>query len=53
MADVTMAFKTVALMSIIYKSQLTEWPTGEDHQVVSHFLEKYQPLHMVTLIEMQ
>ena len=38
-------------MSIIYKSQLTEWPTGEAHQVVSHFLEKYQPLHMVALIE--
>ena len=48
-----MAFKREALMSIIYKSQSTEWPTGEAHVVVSHLLETYQPLGMVGSIEMQ
>ena len=39
MAHFTMAFKTEALMSIIYKSMSTEWPTGAAHMVVAHSLE--------------
>ena len=53
MANVTMAFKTESLMSMIYKTPSNDWPSGETHLVVTKPLEKYQPQDMVSSIEMQ
>ena len=53
MANFTMAFKTESLMSMIYKSQYNDWPTGETHLVVTKLLEKYQPQYKVSSIVMQ
>ena len=54
MANLTVAFKSETLLSIICKSQSHDWPTGETHLVEANLLGgKYQSLDRVVSIEMQ
>ena len=43
MASLTMAFKSNGLMSMVYKSQTNDWPSGQAYVVIRWLLKKYRP----------
>ena len=53
MANLTMAFGTQQLLGLIYKAQTTAWPGGLAHLVVQGLKKKYQPVDMVSMVEMR
>jgi hypothetical protein len=52
-ANLTMAFETDQLMSLVYQAQTTDWPGGLAHMIVLGLKERYQPVDMVSMVEMR
>jgi hypothetical protein len=53
MANFTMAFTSAQTLGLIYKAQDLSWPAGLAHKVVTALKSKYQPVDMVSLVEMR
>jgi hypothetical protein len=53
MANYTMTFTSAQTLGLIYKAQDLSWPAGLAHKVVTALKSKYQPLEMVSLVEMR
>ena len=52
-AQLTMAFETEALMSIITKTETDEWPSGKAHEVMEELDEQYNPKDRISRVEMR
>lgn len=53
MASITMAFQTEGLMSLIYKSESTDWPSGKAHIVIDLLFKKYKLADTISRLEMR
>eukprot|EP00957_Ditylum_brightwellii_P095762 7296407-Ditylum_brightwellii.AAC.1 len=48
----TMSFTMEALMSLIYKSMTTNWPSGKANVIVVLLHKKYSPKDLVSKVEL-
>ena len=51
--QLTMAFETESLMSIITKMETDEWPSDKAHEVMDELDEKYNPKDRISRVEMR
>lgn len=51
--SLTMAFKTDALLNIVFRSMTTAWPGGLAHKVVNELKRKYQPEDIMSRVELR
>lgn len=53
MASLTMAFKTEAMMNIIFRTMTTKWPGGLAHKVVAELKRRFQPDDILCRVELR
>jgi hypothetical protein len=51
--NMTMAFITGGTMALVYKSKMSDWPSGLAHLISTALKNKYQPHDMMTRVEMR
>ena len=53
MASLTMAFKTEAMLNLVFRSMTTAWPGGLAHKVVEELKKKFQPEDIMSRVELR
>ena len=53
MASLTMAFKTEAMINIIFRTMTTKWPGGLAHKVISELKRQFQPDDILCRVELR
>ena len=53
MASLTMAFKTDAMLNVVFKTMTVAWPGGLAHKVVSELKRKFQPEDIMSRVELR
>ena len=51
--NLTLAFTTESLMSLLFKAQTTAWPNGLAHLVVKELFKKFQPRDTISRVELR
>ena len=52
MASLTMAFKTEAMLNLVFRTMTTAWPGGLAHKVVEELKKQFQPEDIMSRIEL-
>lgn len=52
-ANLTMAFTTDSTMSMVYKAQTDDWPSGKAHEIVEILMKKFKPADTMSRVEMR
>ena len=53
MASLTIAFKTEAMLNLVFKSMTKEWPGGLAHKVVAELKRQFQPEDIMSRVELR
>ena len=53
MYNLTLAFTTESLMSLLFKAQTTAWPNGLAHLVVKELFKKFRPRDTISRVELR
>ena len=53
MASLTMAFKTDAMLNVVFRVMTNEWPGGLAHKVVSELKRQFQPEDIMSRVELR